>query len=201
MSVITSIGLEHTRILGDTIELIALEKGGIMKKGCPALLGKNVPFEVLRRCAEERGVSQLFTCDDVLGPVAGSTSTSLEDYDVENSRIATAAIRVLLSHQQMIESGGGGRRVKSLSSEEIAKGVQIRPPCRFEELDVPVSIAAANGESSQVTKVVRVILDVAHNPQAMDYLIAKLRASYTNERKLRVVVGMSADKDLKYCTI
>ena len=200
VSVITSIGLEHTRILGDTIELIALEKGGIMKKGCPALLGKNVPFEVMRRCAEERGVSQLFTCDDVLGPVAWPTSTSLEDYDVENSRIATAAIRVLLSHQQMIESGGGGRRVKSLSSEEIAKGVQIRPPCRFEELDVPVSIADANGGSSQATKAVRVILDIAHNPQAMDYLIAKLRASYTNERKPRVVVGMSADKDLKYCT-
>ena len=203
VSVITSIGLEHTRILGDTIELIALEKGGIMKKGCPALLGKNVPFEVLRRCAEERGVSRLVTCDDVLGPEAGptSTSTSLEDYDVENSRLATAAIRMLLSRQQMTKSGGGGgRRVKSLSSEEIAKGVQIRPPCRFEELDVPVSIAAADGGSSRLTKVVRVILDVAHNPQAMDYLIAKLQASYTNERKLRVVVGMSADKDLKYCT-
>ncbi len=79
-------------------------------------------------------------------------------------------------------------------------GVQIRPPCRFEELDVPVSIADSNGGSSKVTKVVRVILDVAHNPQAMDYLVAKLRANYTNERKLRVVVGMSADKDLKYCT-
>jgi dihydrofolate synthase/folylpolyglutamate synthase len=199
LSVITSIGLEHTKILGDTIELIAIEKGGIMKRGCPALLGRNTPFDVLRRCAEERGVSRLFTCDDVLGPAVGPTLTSLEDYDVENSRIATAAIRLLQSHREKIESGGK-RRVKLLSSEEIAKGVQIRPPCRFEELDVPVSIPADEGRSSQVTKVVRVILDVAHNPQAMDYLIVKLRANYPNVEKLRVVLGMSADKDLKYCT-
>jgi len=46
---------------------------------------------------------------------------------------------------------------------------------------------------------VRVILDVAHNPQAMDYLIAKLKANYPNDN-VRMVVGMSADKDLKYCT-
>ena len=37
LSIITSIGLEHTRILGDTKEKIALEKGGIMKKGRPVL--------------------------------------------------------------------------------------------------------------------------------------------------------------------
>ena len=46
LSIITSIGLEHTRILGDTIEQIALEKGGIMKKDSPALVGKNCPLEV-----------------------------------------------------------------------------------------------------------------------------------------------------------
>eukprot|EP00975_Prorocentrum_lima_P018147 3823023-Prorocentrum_lima.AAC.1 len=48
-------------------------------------------------------------------------------------------------------------------------------------------------------KTVRVILDVAHNPQAIDYLIAKLRANYPTANQ-RIVVGMSADKDLKYCT-
>ena len=48
LSVITSIGLEHTRILGDTIEAIALEKAGIMKAGVPVLVGPNVPHDVLR---------------------------------------------------------------------------------------------------------------------------------------------------------
>jgi dihydrofolate synthase/folylpolyglutamate synthase len=43
LSIITSIGLEHTRILGDTIELIALEKGGIMRKFDQFLVGPHCP--------------------------------------------------------------------------------------------------------------------------------------------------------------
>ena len=49
LSVITSIGLEHTRILGDTIDLIGREKAGIMKKGIPVLVGPNCPQEVSER--------------------------------------------------------------------------------------------------------------------------------------------------------
>jgi dihydrofolate synthase/folylpolyglutamate synthase len=187
LSVITSIGLEHTRILGDTIELIALEKGGIMKTDCPVLVGKNVPLEVLQRQSIEKGVSCLYTCDDVLG--SPGVEPSFEDYDIENSRIATAAIQLLQSHRQKHNS-----HIKSLSNDEITMGVQIRPPCRFEELDIPVIISG-----TAMTKTVRVILDVAHNPQAMDYLIVKLRANYPTSN-VRVVVGMSADKDLRYCT-
>lgn len=201
VSVITSIGLEHTRILGDTIELIALEKGGIMKAGCPVLLGRNVPFKVLQQQSKQKGVSRLYTCDEILGPEAGPTS---EDYDVENSRIATAAIQLLQSHRQKIDN-----QVKSISLNEIAIGVQIRPPCRFEELNITISLADLpsdravclndSPDGNTPTKIVRVVLDVAHNPQAMDYLITKLRANYSSNN-LRVVVGMSADKDLKYCT-
>jgi len=39
-SVITSISLEHTNILGDSIEAIASEKAGIIKKGVPAFIGR-----------------------------------------------------------------------------------------------------------------------------------------------------------------
>jgi len=202
LSVITSIGLEHTRILGDTIEKIALEKGGIIKQGCQVLVGKNVPLEVLQQCAEEKKASELFQCDDVLGPegeprlVKGITET-FEDYDVENSRIASAALILLQFHltQQKIERGG---EVKLITRDEIEEGVKIRPPCRFEEMDIPAAIMAEDG--SAMRKIVRVVLDVAHNPQAMGYLIDKLRSSYPNVSDQRIVVGMSADKDLKYCT-
>lgn len=199
LSIITSIGLEHTRILGDTIEKIALEKGGIMKKDCPVLVGKNVPLDVLESCSKEKEVSEFYVCEDVLGPEeTGETTTN--DYDVENSRIASAAIILLQFHltQQNIEYGG--QEVKLISQDEIAKGVTIRPPCRFEEMDIPTTITLKDGTTS--TKYVRVILDVAHNPQAMDYLLGKLRSTYPNidASDQRIVVGMSSDKDLKYCT-
>ena len=56
LSVITSIELEHTRILGNTLEEVAAEKGGIIKTNVPVLLG-NIPksaMETLRNIAAER---------------------------------------------------------------------------------------------------------------------------------------------------
>ena len=40
ISVITNIGLEHTQFLGDTLELIAVEKGGIIKPNVPVVIGE-----------------------------------------------------------------------------------------------------------------------------------------------------------------
>lgn len=40
IAVITSIGLDHTKILGDTIGKIAFEKAGIIKNNCQVVLGE-----------------------------------------------------------------------------------------------------------------------------------------------------------------
>lgn len=57
MTVITSIGLDHTEILGDTIEKIAAEKGGIIKRQVPLVFDGNQPqaAAVLRQIAEKYG--------------------------------------------------------------------------------------------------------------------------------------------------
>lgn len=167
LSIITSIGLEHTRILGDTIELIALEKGGIIKEDCPVLVGPNVPHNVLRECAEEKRAKAYYTCEDVLG----ESPSIIVDYDKENARIAAAAIQLLDEFD--------------VPEEIIEKGTRERPPCRFE-------IRKLDDDG------LTVILDVAHNPDAMKYLVRKLQTTYPND-KFRVVVGMSSDKDLAKC--
>lgn len=194
LSIITSIGLEHTRILGDTLELIALEKGGIIKEGCPVLVGNNVPLQTLQQCAAEKKASQIYQCEDLLGQdiqkVMIEGNETFEDYDAENSRISKAGL-ILLQFHLAERIAGTDKTAKFILPETIDEGVKIRPPCRFEELDIEVD--------NKTKKVVRVILDVAHNPQAIDYLVAKLRATYPSAKK-RIVVGMSSDKDLKYCT-
>lgn len=166
LSVITSIGLEHTRILGDTIELIAVEKGGIIKPDAPVLVGPNVPHDVLRECAKEKQAKAYFTCDDVLG----EPTSVITDYDEENARIARAAIQLLDEF--------------NVPDDIVAQGTRERPPCRFEVMELDNDLT--------------VVLDVAHNPAAMEYLVRKLQATYPNEI-FRFVVGMSSDKDLGQC--
>lgn len=184
LAVITSIGLEHTRILGDTIELIAAEKGGIIKPGRPVLVGPHCPHEVLQQCAREKGGGPYYVPSLVFGTLGDFAPTktgnndddeAVADYDLENQDIAKAALALLKqSHPDLL---------KGLSSDQIHQGTLIRPPCRFEQIQ--------QGNTT-------VILDVAHNPPAMVYLIRKLQATYPDS-DFRFVAGMSSDKDLGQC--
>ncbi len=194
LCVITSIGLEHTRILGDTVELIAKEKAGIMKSGVPVLVGPDVPHEVMRQCAVEKQVEGYYSCGDVLGDDMDKNPEKVAlrgveyvDYDMQNAMIAKAALRLL-------EQKNGGDSTTTISFPlapgTVESGIQHRPPCRFEERVVH----SDNSENKAVT----VILDVAHNPPAMEHLVLKLEATYPEKEK-RVVVGFSADKDLGLC--
>lgn len=173
ISIITSIGLEHTRILGDTKELIAMEKGGIIKEGCPVLVGPHCPQEVLLQCAREKSAGRYYNPQEVLKDYRDMEIT---DYDQENSRISKAALILLKqSHPELLHN---------LSDEMMDNAVTIRPPCRFEKV--------------QRDDGVTVILDVAHNPPAMEYLAQKLKATYPDSN-FRFVTGMSSDKDLVLC--
>ena len=48
LTIITTIQLDHTKILGDTIEKIAMEKAGIMKPGVDVIVGPGCPIDLLR---------------------------------------------------------------------------------------------------------------------------------------------------------
>ena len=176
LSVITTIGLEHTRILGDTVELIAREKGGIMKAERPALIGPFCPIETLRAQAKEKGA--IFHTPDA------ELYASL-DYDAQNSLLARNALSLLVKTPQYqsvaLHTG------ISINEEAIDAGIARRPPCRFEH----TVVKGVDGRRD-----VDVILDVAHNPPAMLELFKKLDKAYPS-RQVKIVVGMSSDKDIK----
>ena len=186
LSVITSIGLEHTRILGDTIELIAKEKAGIIKRDCPVLVGKHCPHEVIMDCARQKGAGRYYTPSLVEGNLQDFAHTAKiidesvdegpADYDKENQEIAKAALSLLEKSRSDIFG-------KDMTADEIDDLTSIRPPCRFETFQMNNSV---------------VILDVAHNPSAMEYLVYKLKKTYP-EASFRFVAGMSSDKDLGQC--
>ena len=220
LSIITSIGLEHTRILGDTVEQIALEKGGIIKPNRPVLVGPDVPMEVLRQCALEKGASGFYTCDDILGNEMKQHS-EIQDYDKVNSRMVKAALQILQKYKLEETSNStkdsplSWKRLRPISTQDIESGTQVRPPCRFEIVNVTLNAAGdtilpkANSTTlldvnnhadiSPNQQTVTAVLDVAHNPPAMIYLASKLQESFPNQ-KFRFVAGFSADKDLRQCT-
>ncbi len=116
VTVITSISLDHTNILGNTREQIALEKAGIIKRNVPCVIGPHVPSDVIEKVAKENNAT-LFKvfCED-------------RDFDRENSEIARKSLEVL--SQKIL-----------LSKESIEKGISEVPPLRFEVIHKPSCFA------------------------------------------------------------
>lgn len=111
LSIITSIALDHTEILGDSVEKIALEKAGIIKEGVPVVIGPRVPYAVIAEVAKQRKAK------------LEQIQLSYTSYIEENNAIAKAAMRLL-----------------QLPETAIDQGIKASPPCRFElvEKDPPV---------------------------------------------------------------
>jgi len=184
LSVITSIGLEHTRILGSTIEAIAWEKAGIMKSGVPVLLGSQTPTFFLEECAKYSGSPVYHAADFVDDSSVSRNNPEAEqnDFDVINSIIAEAALKVLSRSEFQGKNWKGALDAASAS----------RPPCRFECLTIHQRPLTTKGQP------VSVVLDGAHNPDAMQKLFWKLAQTYPN-KKYRLVMGISCDKDTYSC--
>ncbi len=158
VSVITSIGLDHCEMLGDTLAKIAAEKAGIIKPGLPVVMGR-LPAEaeaVVRAVAAERG-APLHSVREVFGDdVANYPRAALEgDYQRFNAATATLAAREFARTGQF-----------DLTEARIDQGLaKVTWPGRWQRARL------SDGRL--------IVLDASHNPEGaevLDGLLAKLVA-------------------------
>eukprot|EP00475_Leptophrys_vorax_P035755 TRINITY_DN5936_c0_g2_i1.p1 TRINITY_DN5936_c0_g2~~TRINITY_DN5936_c0_g2_i1.p1 ORF type:complete len:452 (+),score=137.99 TRINITY_DN5936_c0_g2_i1:32-1387(+) len=173
LAVVTSIGLDHVRFLGNTIDKIAREKAGIIKKDCPVVIGPCVPLETVLEAAEEsqaKYVVQVSTSDDD-DDDGGRTG----GFERVNQRIAEKCLEVLTTETPF-----------KVSEQAVAIGLQKRPACRAEKFEVNSSVTA--------------LLDVGHNPSAIEKLLVEVRNCMTEHiEEIEFICGFSRDKDYKGC--
>ena len=171
-SVITHIGLDHTEILGDTIEKIALQKIGIAKEGCPVVTAPNQPDEALRvmRGVRPDIIAVQNTSENIVSDTSGNTfelegeeySLSLAgEFQVDN---ALTAITV-------------AKTVGLFSKRSIQQGLR--------EAFIPA-------RAEVVSEVPLIIIDGAHNPDGAKALLKVIEKS---PEPRTAVVGMMKDKD------
>ncbi|MGE0606761.1 MAG: folylpolyglutamate synthase/dihydrofolate synthase family protein [Pirellulales bacterium] len=199
VTIITSISLDHTRQLGDTLAAIAAEKAGIFKPGVPAISGvlADEPRRVIADAARQVGapLSQLAKDFDFryrpprgleeqpslgrldyLSP-AGSTDCTLADvglsmpgrHQAQNGAVALAAIFNLRQQGWLIPD------------EAIHAGLsQLRYPARVEV----------------IARRPTVIIDAAHNVASILALIETLEESFSRQPRI-LVFATTRDKDLR----
>ncbi len=186
LSVITGIALDHTSILGDTIEKIAFEKAGIIKEGIQCLwCGEDASaYEVISGVAEEKN-APLYTVDrsgvNVKNATLDGTFFDFDDYkDVKINLLGAYQVcnaTNVLSAVKLLQKSG-----VEISKESIYRGLEkARWAARFEKIaDNPL-----------------VIFDGGHNPEGVDSCVKSVKSYFGNER-VYVITGVMADKDYTY---
>ena len=91
LSIITSIGMDHELILGDSLEKIAKEKAGIIKENTPTLLGADILEEGVFEKISTLKNSKLYKADRI----TEYTKYSLPNYQIKNWNTAKKATEIL----------------------------------------------------------------------------------------------------------
>ena len=175
---ITTIGLDHVALLGDSLEAIAEQKAGIIKQGVPMVTGNIVPeaMVVIDQIAKAKQATRIAYGEAyqvshyesiVTGEVFGYTSA------VRQGRFQTGLLGL---HQ--IENAG--MALALLDSYCQATGLELPDNAlvaqALEETSWP-------GRLEVVSREPLMILDGAHNPHAIKALLATLKERFTDYQK------------------
>ena len=182
--VVMNIGLEHTAILGDTLEKIAAEKCGIIKRGAHAVLfGQTEGVEAVARekCTQE-GVTLTVTAQEKLERISSSLDGQVFKY-----------------------RGRGPYHLRLLGEYQLLNALTVIDTCTAlrsrgwekltdEAIDSGLSAARWPGRLELLRRSPDFIVDGAHNPQCVDALMDSLAALYSG-KKLIFLTGVLRDKD------
>ena len=186
LTVLTSISLDHTKILGDTIEQIAFEKSGILKQGVPCVCYPDLP-----RAAEGviRMTAQVQSARLVVAPLKDLTfvDASLRGTRLLTERSMPLTLPLLGEHQMK-----NAAVVLACVKELRALGWEI-PDSAVQEGFANVSFPARMEVLSETPPV---LLDGAHNPEGTAAL-AKAVKKYVTKKRMIGVCGMMEDKNVR----
>ena len=178
LSIITGIALDHTEILGDTTEKIAAEKAGIIKKGCPVLIGNcdNGARAVIKEKARETNSPVYEVNYDRINNLSMSLEGSTFYFEGYEDKL-----QILLAGQYQPRNAAvaiSAAEILGIDIKHITEGIKAAKwPARFEVLSTsPV-----------------VIFDGSHNPEGIRATVDTVKKLFHG--KVNVLTGVMADKN------
>ncbi|MEC7565201.1 MAG: folylpolyglutamate synthase/dihydrofolate synthase family protein [Planctomycetota bacterium] len=189
---ITSISLDHTSLLGNTVEEIAIEKAGIIKQGIPLVHGcqQSEPRQQIEAIAHQKSAPSLNASRDIQFQIKEQTK--------HYSTVKDVTIAGHLSPKVWPELTIGLPGAHQIQNAMIVLGIiQCLKEQGYPVDDPKVIDGLANvscpGRLEQIDQQPEILLDVAHNPDSIDKLVAFLQQHYS-EKKWHLIFGCSQDK-------
>ncbi len=196
VSVITNVGLEHTALLGDTLRKIATEKGGIIKKSIPVVIGEgnvryNATLEELAASKRSRVIyaEQEFSC----------CSHSLEP---QTQHFQLCRTRDGYCYELDLDLMGFYQRHNLVTAAAVADFLHESTPLTIsrrafvEGVRSAAKDTALMGRWQKLSDEPLTICDTGHNAHGIRCVVEQIAA--TPHKRLFCVVGFVRDKDLAH---
>lgn len=196
VSIITNIGLEHTSLLGDTLSKIATEKGGIIKKSIPVVVGEKDDrwSDVIEEIAAQNRsrviyAEQEFCCE--------------EQHDEEGEqRMSLRRMRDKYLYDVHLDLMGHYQRKNVVTAAAVMDYLHESTPLTISRRAFIEGMRTASRETSLLGRWQKLgdkplmICDTGHNAHGIRYVSEQIAA--TPHDKLYCVVGFVRDKDLAH---
>jgi len=168
LTIITNIGLDHTNLLGNTLEKIAVEKGGIIKENTPIIIGRKQKETntIFQNIAKEKNAHLMYS-----EPQQNYATDLKGKYQKENLNTTITAI------EQLQEQGW------AINSSNIEQGL----------LKI-VANTQLLGRWQTLSKIPHIICDTGHNEDGIKQISKQLKN--TKFEQLHFVFGTVNDKNL-----
>lgn len=187
LSLIMSISIDHTDFLGDTIEKIAMEKAGIIKKNCPVVLysQEEIVYNIIKDAADRMDAP--FYCLNDAEIIVASQTLEGTVFSVKNKNISLHNLELSLLGSYQIEN-----------CLAVLEACIVLQKCGLHISEKALREGLKNarwaGRMELCGKAPLVILDGAHNADGIRQL-AKSLSLYFREKKVTLILGVLGDKE------
>ena len=201
VAVITGVGLDHTKILGNTVQEIAADKAMIIKPGSSpvigACLGDALPV-VLRRCEEVDTHPRIVVVGDEPTPLIEERTTRI--YVHETLRDPDSMLRTCFTVKtphalyENLALKGPAYQAQNAATALTAAEAALGRALHYEDVEKAFATVTFPGRFEVIRKEPLLMFDGGHNPQA-----ARLLAQNLEQAGLKPVIafGVFADKDYR----
>lgn len=194
VTAITNIGYDHTQFLGNTLEEIAYEKGGTIKKSVPVVIGETSPFteNIFRKLAHEHSASVYFADQEYRLIPMRTTKELLHSFDVvykgvkkidnlQSDLLGKYQEKNIITALKIIDILNN--KIFFINEENLRKGM----------MNVKTTTGFL-GRWYVLSQEPMIICDTGHNREGLQYAMDQLKT--LNHKALHFILGFVNDKNL-----
>lgn len=192
VSIITTIGLDHMNLLGDTLSEIAVNKAGIIKATIPVVIGK-IEQEALKEIEEkaaEQGSLLMKYNQDFFVTKWQTLPTWGEQFVFEDDFIRLSPIQIGMLGRHQVENAALAIEALRVYSHEMGLAVN------HEKMLSGLKHTFWPGRMEKINEQPLLILDGAHNEHAMKSLVETIKKNFA-QQEVYIIMAAMQDKNIQ----